>query len=258
MIKRLRMLFLQRHIFRNIVLKELKARYAGSLLGISWVVITPLLITAAINFVFTKVMQINIEYFPLFILSAFFPWMSFSASLFEATNSIIKNENLLKQFAIPREIIPIASVTANFIKFFCGFIAVFPIFIIFNLKIIPFLLFLPLVFLLHFVFTVGVSLLLSCANVFIRDISYSLEVIMMFWLWMTPVFYSIDMVPIRFHWVCALNPMTPYITMYRNILFEAKMPSLYLVGISFGTALITLIIGYATFIKYDAYFLKKI
>lgn len=240
------------------VLKELKARYAGSFLGILWAVITPLLIAAVINFIFTKVMKINIEYFPLFILSAIFPWMCFSASLFDATTSIVRSGNLLSQFAIPREILPIASIAANFIKFFFGLIVMLPIFIIFRVKIIPFLLFLPAVILIHFIFTVGIGLLLSCANVFLRDISYLLEVILMFWFWMTPVFYSIDMIPERFRWICVLNPMTSYITMYRNILFEARIPAVYLLNNAIAYGLITFVMGYAIFIKYEESFLKKI
>lgn len=240
------------------VLRELKARYAGSFLGILWVVITPLLIATVINFVFTKIMKINIEYFPLFILSAMFPWMCFSASLFDATTSIVRSGNLLSQFAIPREILPIASVTANFIKLFFGLIVMMPVFIIFKVKVIPFLLFLPVVILIHFIFTAGVGLLLSCVNVFLRDISYLLEVILMFWFWMTPVFYSIDMIPERFRWICIFNPMTSCVTMYRNILFEARIPAAYLLNSAIAASLITFIVGYAVFIKYEESFLKKI
>lgn len=258
MINRIKTLFSKRQIFKNMVLGELKARYAGSFLGISWVVITPFLIAVVISFVFTKIMKIDIEYFPLFILSAIFPWMCFSASLFDATTSIVRKGKLLSQFAIPREILPIASVAANFIKFFFGLLVMLPIFIIFKVKIIPFLLFLPIVILIHFIFTAGIGLLLSCVNVFLRDISYLLEVILMFWFWMTPVFYSVDMIPERFRWICLLNPMTSCITMYREILFEARIPAAQLLNNAIALSFITFVIGYTVFIKYEEYFLKKI
>lgn len=257
-IKRIRTLFFQKQIVKQIVLKEIKAKYSSSLLGIAWVVITPLLIMAVINFVFTKVMRMNIEHFPLFVLSAILPWMSFSASLFDSTSSIVRSGHLLSQFTISREILPIASVTANFITFSFGLIVILPIFVIFNAKIIPFLLLLPFVILFHFAFTVGIGFLLSCINVFFRDISHLLEVGLMFWFWVTPVFYSVDMIPMRFQWICRLNPMTSYVTIYRNILFEAKVPNPYLMIIAVVTALVVFVIGYTTFIKYEPLFLKKI
>lgn len=258
MLKRINILFSGREIIQNIILKELKARYAGSLFGVFWVVITPLLITMVISFVFTKIIKIDMEYFPLFILSAILPWMSFSSSLFDATSSITRNSQILNQFTISKEILPVASVIVNFINLFIGLFVTLPIFIIFKIQIIPYLLLLPFVILLHFIFTVGIGLLLSCLNVFFRDITHLLEVGLMFWLWMTPIFYSVNMVPARFRWICILNPMTSYITMYRNILFEAKSPDLYLVIVSIVSSLFVLIIGYRVFIKYEPVFLKKV
>jgi len=258
MLKRINILFSRREIIQNIILKELKARYAGSLLGIFWALITPLLITVVISFVFTNVIKIDMEYFPLFVLSAILPWMCFSSSLFDTASSIVRNSQILNQFTISKEILPVASVIVNFINLFFGLVATLPIFIIFNIKIIPFLLLLPFVILFHFILTVGVGLLLSCLNVFFRDITHLLEVGLMFWFWMTPVFYSIDMIPVRFRWICMLNPMTSYITMYRNILFEAKLPDFYLAIVSIAVSLFILIMGYAIFIKYEPVFLKKI
>ncbi len=133
MLKRIGRLFSQRQILKNIVLKEIKAKYAGSLLGIFWALITPLLITIAVSFIFTKIMRMDIKHFPLFVLSAILPWMCFSASLFDATNSIVKNSHLLNQFVISREILPISAVLANFINFSFGLVVMLPIFMIFKI-----------------------------------------------------------------------------------------------------------------------------
>lgn len=256
--KRAKKLISQKLILKSIVLKELKARYAGSLLGVFWAIITPLLIMIAVNFVFTNVMRININRFPLFVLAAILPWMAFSTSVFDAAFSITRNVQLLNQFNIHREILPISSVAANFINFFLGLIAVLPVFIISELRIMNFILFLPFVILLHFIFTIGIGLLLSCLNVFSRDIIHLLEVGLMFWLWATPVFYSLDMVPAGFRWIYMFNPMAVYITMYRDILFEARMPGIYSVVIAVVMALFMAIIGYFVFIRQEDSFLKKI
>jgi len=258
MLKRIDRLFSQRQILKNIVLKEIRAKYAGSLLGIFWALITPLLITIAVSFIFTKIMRMDIKHFPLFVLSAILPWMCFSASLFDATNSIVKNSHLLNQFVISREILPISAVLANFINFSFGLVVMLPIFMVFKIQITPLLLLLPFVIFLHLLFTVGIGLFLSCVNVFFRDVSNLLEVSLMFWIWMTPIFYSIDMVPLNFRWIFALNPMTSYIEMYRNILFEARIPNIGMIFITCGMSLSALIAGYVIFIKNEVGFLKKI
>lgn len=239
------------------VIRDLKAKYVGSVLGISWAIITPLLIMGVISFVFTKVMRVEIEHFPLFVLSTILPWIFFSTSLSEATPSIINNVHLLRQFTIPKEFLPISSVLANFINFLFGLVVIVPIFVIFKVQIIPFLLLLPVVLFLHLIFTVGIALLLSCINVYFRDVSHLLGVGLMFWFWVTPIFYSVDMVPVRFRWVCILNPVTSYNTIYRKLLFEANAPGLYTVAIAVAVSLAALLIGYTIFVKYETAFAKR-
>jgi len=133
-----------------------------------------------------------------------------------------------------------------------------PIFIVFRIQIAPYLLLLPLALLLHLAFTMGVALLLSCINVYFRDVTHLLGVGLMFWFWLTPIFYSLDMVPIRFRWICIINPMTSYVTIYRNILFEAKVPNLYIISIALGAAVGVLLVGYIIFAKLERSFAKGI
>ncbi|MDP3041330.1 MAG: ABC transporter permease [Candidatus Omnitrophota bacterium] len=256
--EKIKRLYFQRQLIINIVLKELKNKYAGSFLGIFWAVVNPLLIMTAINFVFTNVMKMNIKDFPLFVLSALLPWMSFSASIYDATNSISRNGHLLNQFNISKEILPVSAVAVNFINLFLGLIIMIPVFAIFKFKIIFFLFLLPFIFLLHLIFTLGLGLLLSCLNVFFRDIYHFLEVGLLFWFWVTPVFYSLDMIPFRFQWACKLNPMAIYVTMYRNILFEARFPNIGLLIIAIAMSMLMLITGYFMFLKYEPAFLKRV
>ncbi len=257
-IKKIRELFSYRAVLKRMVAKELKAKYVGSVLGISWAVITPLLIMLAISFVFTKIMRIDIEDFPLFVLSAILPWTFFSTALSEATSSLINNAHLLRQFNIPKEFIPLSSIIANFINFLFGLVFIIPIFVIFRAGIISRLFFLPVLLLLHLIFTAGLGMLLASVNVYFRDVSHLLGVGLLFWFWVTPIFYSLNIVPANYRWVCMLNPMTPYIVGYRNILFTARLPGLSTVSAAFCIALITLLIGYGIFIKCESSFIKRI
>jgi ABC-type polysaccharide/polyol phosphate export permease len=80
----------------------------------------------------------------------------------------------------------------------------------------------------------------------------------MFWFWVTPIFYSVDMVPESYRWICILNPMTVFTTMYRNILFEARIPKLEEVFIALVISVTVFLLGYALFAKYESSFIKRV
>ena len=132
---------------------------------------------------------------------------------------------MLRQFNLPREIIPLSYVLSNFLNFLIGWIIMYPLFLLSNPKIISLLPFLIVVLVLNFLFVSGLGLAFSVFNVFFRDLGQLLGVLLMFWFWVTPVFYSLDMVPERFQWICSLNPMSPYIVYYREVVFIGHLPS---------------------------------
>lgn len=255
---RIQRIFRGRDILWNMALKELRAKYLGSILGLWWAIITPLLIMVTITFIFTKVMKITITNFPLFCLAGILPWFFFSISLSESASSFIRNAQLLKQFTFPSEFIPISSIFANFVNFIFGLMCIMPIFVIFKIKILPFLFFLPLLLILHLLFTLGIGLFLSYLNVLFRDVTHFLEVVLMFWFWVTPIFYSVDMVPKSYQWICTLNPMAIFTTMYRNILFEAKFPRLGEVSAALVISITVFMLGYVLFAKYESSLIKRI
>lgn len=239
-------------------IKQLKVKYAGSILGISWAIINPILIMSAITFVFTAVFKIEIKNFPLFALAGIFPWMFFSGALSEATCSILNQQSILHQFNLPREILPLSSILSNFLNFLIGWVIIYPLFFFFNPRIITLLPLLIVVLLLNFFFVSGLGLILSILNVFFRDIGQLLGVLLMFWFWITPVFYSVDMVPVKFHWVCNFNPMTPYIIYYREVVFRGSLPNFSIfIGI-FIWAFISLILGLLIFSTFESKLLKRI
>src|SRR3989338_7000157 len=154
---RLKKIIAQRQIIKGMVIKNLKEKYVGSTLGISWAIINPVLIMFVVNFVFIQIMKTEIKHFPLFILSVLLPWFFFINSICESATSMRQNINMLSQFIIPREIIPLSVTLANFINFLFGFTVMLPLFIIFNPGIIKYLFLLPLIMFLHFCFTFGIS-----------------------------------------------------------------------------------------------------
>lgn len=254
----IRKIISSRYILWNMAKKELKAKYLGSVLGIWWAVITPLLMMGAITFIFTKVIRIDIRSFPLFSLAGIMPWFFFSVSLSEATPSLIHKSQLLKQFNFPIKLIPISSVLANFINFVIGLLFIVPVFIIFKIEVITALIFLPLILFLHLLFTIGMGLGLACLNVFFRDLPHLLNILLIFWFWMTPIFYSIDMIPESYSWICNLNPMAIYIRLYQSVLFKAEIPSIGLLLSAIYISLGVFLAGYIVFVKLENYFIKRV
>jgi ABC-type polysaccharide/polyol phosphate export permease len=255
MIKRL---FVYRHTLWDMTFKQLKSKYAGSILGIWWSVITPLLLTLSITFVFTKVFKVETPNYNLFVLAGIIPWFFFATALTETTSSFIINSSILKQNLLPREFIPLSCVLSNLFNFLIGLVFLLPLFIISNLSTIKLLPFLFLVIILHFFFVLGLGLLFSITNVFFRDLSHFLAVAFMFWFWITPVFYSLDMLAFPFRWVCVLNPMSYYIILYQGILYEGKMPPLSTMSVTFLISTISFFIGYIIFMKQEPQLLKRI
>lgn len=251
-------IYKHRHVLWNMAVSQFKAKYAGSKLGIWWAVVTPLILALCINFIFTVVFRIDMANYTLFVLAGIIPWLFSANALSEATNSFIVNSSLLRQSLFSREFIPISSVLSNLLNFFIGFVFLLPLFIILNAAVIKHLLLLFLIIILHFLFIVGLGLLLSSVNVFFRDLSHFLSIGFMIWFWITPVFYSLEMLPFPFRWVCLLNPMTYYVISYKQILFQAKPPLLLTTFISFTISLAFFLMGYFFFLKKEPALLKRI
>ena len=256
--ERIKKIYFYRHTLWKMTVSQLKAKYAGSILGIFWAVINPLLIMSAITFVFTIIFKTEIKNFAFFVLSGIFPWMFFSNALSEATSSILNQQNILRQFNLPRELLPLSSTLSNFLNFLIGWLIIYPLFLFFNPKIILLLPLLIIVLLLNLFFVSGSGLILSVLNVFFRDISQLLGVLLMLWFWITPVFYSVDMVPTRFRWVCSLNPMTPYVIYYREIIFRGNVPSPSIFIAVFLWAFVSLTLGLLVFSRFEFKILKWI
>jgi ABC-type polysaccharide/polyol phosphate export permease len=255
---RFKKMYLCRRILWEMSLKQLRGKYAGSKLGIWWAIVTPLLLAVSINFVFNVVFKIETKNYTLFVLAGITPWFFSMNALTEAANSFLANSAVLKQGAFPREFIPISSIFANLLNFLIGLLFLLPFFIVLNFKVALLLPSLFLVILLNVMFILGLGMLFSCINVFYRDLTHFITIGFMVWFWITPVFYSLDMVPASFQWACFLNPMTYYIALYHDVLFNVKAPSLADLAAPFLISALSMIIGHAVFLKAESSLLKRI
>jgi ABC-2 type transport system permease protein len=258
MIKRLKQIVAQRRTLWDMSMSLLKAKYAGSILGFWWAVIVPVVLAASINFVFGIAFKVEIPQYALFVLSGIIPWFFLSNALVEASGAFIARASLLRQGQFPREFIPLSQILAVFLNSFIGFIILLPLFTIVNTKVAILFPWLFLVMILQFFFVCGIGLFLACANVYFKDVSHFLSIWLMLWMWITPVFYSPEMLGARYQWVCTWNPAAYYIVSYHCILHKAVMPDLNVLLVAGLLALISFVAGYVFFIKNEATLMKRI
>lgn len=245
-------------VIKSMVLRNQKDKYGGTGLGILWSVINPILIALVITLVFTFVMKAEIKNYPLFVLSGLLPWFFFVNSITESTNSMRQNMDVLNRFAMPKEAVPLSLVLSNFINFAIGFIIILPVFVLFKPSLILHLLFLPVIMFLFFFFVLGASLGFSVLTLYCKDLSQLVSVGTMFLFWVTPIFYDLKTVPLKYQWVIYLNPVFSYTAIYQSLLYEGGYgaPQLWLEAAFFS--LIGLFGGYAFFLKKEDAILKNI
>lgn len=269
MIKRLQELFRYRELVRNLVVSELKARYKNSILGFVWSLLNPL----GMMLVFTAVFGVlwpnhTIEKYPIFLLCGLLPWNYFSAGVMGSMNSIVHNANLIKKVYFPREVLPIAAVLAQLVNFLLAFLVLFAALIVFRAHFSPWLWTLPLVIFIQTIFILGIAFILSTLNVFYRDTMMIMDVLMLAWFFLTPVFYQVTNFPAQStrlgfvvnpqRLIYILNPVASLINIYRDLLYWGYRTNLDFFVRTTATALIVLIFGYWFFIRYSDRFGEEV
>lgn len=250
----------------NLVSKHIKVKYKHPILGFLWALLVPLLLTVIFMVTFSFIIKISIPEYPFFIflVTAMFPWNFFSLSVSESTMSILEGGELIKKAYFPREVIPITNVLSNLINFFFTLIIVVFFLLIFKIRISILILFLPLVILLQVFLVSGIVLLSSGLQVRYRDVKYIVEVLLLLWFYLTPIFYPLSLVAdisTRFLFFYLLNPLTQLVTIYRVMFLPQYLQQLpcdisiyYLVSLCIVMSFGTFYIGLLVFRKYSPTF----
>ena len=244
-----------KYLLFQLTQKEIKARYKQSLVGYAWVLLNPLLQLAIYTFVFSYIFQAPSQNVPysLYLLAGLLPWLFFQASVTAATNSLVTNSSLLTKVNFPREVIPYSAVIAKVLDLIVSFIIFFILGTIVSYTFSITSLLFPILFFFYFIFTIGISLLFSVANLFYRDFQYLINLILMLWMYMTPIVYPLSLVPERFYDVYTLNPLVGFIVTYRSILFG--LPTDYkLLAWSIFSSILVYLVGFLVFKKLENVF----
>ncbi len=254
-----REIYSYRQMIVAFVRRELRGRYKGSFLGFLWTFLNPLLQLCVYSIVFSTILKSGIEKYYLFLFVALIPWIFFSSSVLGGAASIIAQKDMVKKIYFPREVLPISTVTTNFVNMLLCFIVVFAVVILSGIKLnfLALLCLIP-VWIVEYILALGMAFLTSAVTVYFRDMEHILGIVMMAWQYLTPVLYSYDIIPPQYRLIFDLNPMTPIISAYRDILYESKVPDLKSLISATVMGLIVLVIGWITFSKLKRRFAEEL
>jgi ABC-type polysaccharide/polyol phosphate export permease len=211
-------------LIQTLVVRDLKARYRGSVLGFFWSFFNPLLLLLIYSFVFTQILvgahDPEMEPYALFMFCGILPWTWFSSSVLESSNTLIAGGNLIKKVMFPAEVLPIVTVLANMVHFFLGLPVLAGFLIYYHRHVDPLeLLWFPVIVFVQLIFTIGLALFLSALTVHFRDLKDLLGNVVQLWFFATPIIYPMHLAPAGMAWMLNLNPMTHIMRSYQQVLF---------------------------------------
>lgn len=258
MIKEIKEIYNYKQMLVNIVRKDLRSRYKGSFLGFLWTFVNPLLQLIIYSIVFPYLLRSNQENYPMFLFVALLPWIFFSSSLQGSTTSIVGSANLVKKIYFPRAILPLSVVSTNLMNYIYGLIIVFPALLLTGVNLTFHVFWLPIVLLVAFIFTLGLSLILSSLYVKFRDLEHIVGILVMVWFYLTPIVYSVDIFPANIVEIIGYNPMVSVINSFRDILLYGQSPDWASLTYAFLIGVIVLLVGIIIFRKFEKTFAEEL
>ena len=228
MLTQLRELYRYRDLLISLAIRDLKVRYRQTILGVAWSVLQPLAFMLIFTLVFAKFGRVASDGmpYPLFSYTGLVPWTFFATALGLAVNSIAANMNLVKKIYFPREVFPVGVVLGCLIDFLISATLVAAMMVIYRVPISRHLLWLPWLIGVELILLVALSLVASALNVFYRDIKYIVPLVIQLWMFVTPVIYSVSMVPARVRRWYMLNPMAVVVDGIRRVVLHNQAPEL--------------------------------
>jgi ABC-type polysaccharide/polyol phosphate export permease len=243
LIEELLALIKYQELVRQFISRAIKTRYKRSFLGVLWTMLNPLLTMLVLTLVFSQLFRFSIQNYPVYVLSGLVMWIFFSSSTSAAMAEMLWSGSLLGRIYVPKSVFSVSAVGIGLVNLLLSLIPLFLIAIVLHVKITPAILVMPLSILLLATFALGVGLLLSTAVVYFADMLPMYDVILIIWMYTTPIIYNIEIIPERVQWLFKLNPLYYMIALFREPLYNGLIPPLSDWLISAGFALAALILG---------------
>ena len=250
LIRRIKGLYAYRDLVKQLVIKDIKLRYRRSFLGYLWSVLNPLLLMVVLVIVFSQMFRFDIPNYPVYLIigQTLFNFMSESTT--QAIYSILGNAPLLKKVYVPKYIFTLSKITSCLVNLVFSLVAMLLVCIFSRIKFSFYIFLIPFILIELYIFCLGFGLLLAQAAVFFRDIQYIYNVVITIWMYLTPIFYPISILPENVKKIVVnVNPMYFYIDQFRCVILNQNLPGLYSVLGGCIAAILMLIIGIWSFLK---------
>ena len=251
-----RELWLYRDLFAFLVWRDIKARYAQSVLGVGWAIIQPVFSMVIFTIVFGQLAQVSSDGLPyaIFSFTALVPWTYFSGALTSATGSLLGSANMFTKVYFPRMVIPIAPVLSKIVDFGIAFIILVLMLIWYKITPTVWIFFLPVLVLLMMLTAAGMGMWLTALSVQYRDINYAMTFVVTLMMYATPVVYPASNVPEKFRLMYGLFPMAGVIEGFRSALLNSHPMPWDLIAVGSVVAILLFLSGAKYFRRMEIVF----
>ncbi len=253
-------LWRRRELLWHMTIRHLRGQYKQSILGYAWAILNPLSLMLTLSFVFSVLLRFesgDIPY-PLFLLMGLLPWIFFSMAVSSATDSITGAFSLVTKVYFPREVLPIAAVLTKIVDLGFGLIILVALMVYLGYPPVWTIVWVPVLFFIHLLFTLGMALPLAALNLFFHDVRFLVGVVLTLWFYLTPIIYPSDIVPDKYQILFDLNPNALFINAYRRVVLEGVNPGADRLLLGLGIATLTFLIGYYLFKRMEPRFADRI
>lgn len=241
--------FNYKDLLYELIKKDIKLKYRNSVLGILWSMINPLLLMIVLTIVFSAIFNSSIENFPVYVLTGRLIYSFFSEATSFAMDSIHANGQLIKKVYVPKYFFPLARLCSSFVTTVLSMVPLVLVMLVTGMDFswLNLLIVFPLFYVL--LISAGVGLILATITVFFRDIKHLYSVVLMLVMYMTPIFYPKEIIPVKYAPIIELNPIFEVVEMFRNVMMYGVVPSMTSHLICLAQALVYLLIGFFCFYK---------
>jgi lipopolysaccharide transport system permease protein len=237
-----------RNLLKNLIIRDLKHRYVGSIGGFLWSVVHPVVLLISYTFLFGVVFPNNLgpesgtNSFAVFVLCGLLPWILFNDTIVRNCSVISDNAPLITKTVIPAEILPMAITISNLVHHLIGMAILFAVLIAFYTVHIS-ALWILLYMLMLLMFAQGLGWIVAGLHVFVRDTMQALQIVLLLWFYFTPILYTIDRLPANLRYLTGLNPMAVIVTGYRNSLLDLAQPAKAQIALVLTVSIAVFIVG---------------
>ncbi len=259
MVELFKNLYNYRLLLKTNVKKDVRGKYKASFLGVLWTFVNPLLTTLVYAIVFPFILKNTEPHYVTFLIIGILPWTYFTNTIIIGTTSILNNAGIIKKVYFPREILPLSANISGLVNFLISCLIIFIFLMCSGIWFSPYMLYLPLIILVQFVLQLGIILITSAIEVYVRDAEYIISFLVSMLFYLTPIVYSSKMFEgspianlIRF------NPLATIINSYRNVLFYQTTPEIKALLMTLGASLVLLYIGFKIFNKLQKGFAEEV